>query len=223
MKAIDKNTLEYLKDLGNNNNRPWFQDNKERYEAALANVKSFLKDLLAEFKKHDQVDDMKLFRIYRDVRFSKDKTPYKTSFGIGFHREKPLLRGGYYLHIEPGATFVGGGFWQPNKDDLLRIREEIAFDDLPFRKILSDKKFIQTFKEIGGDELKSAPKGFDKEHPAIDLIRKKSMVATKTFTDKEVLSPDFGKNVVNTFIVLRPWFNYFSDVLTTNANGERII
>lgn len=223
MKIIEKSTLEFLKDLGNNNNRPWFLDNKDRYEAALANVKSFLKDLLEEFRKHDQIDNMKLFRIYRDVRFSKDKTPYKTSFGIGFHREKPLLRGGYYLHIEPGGTFVGGGFWQPNKDDLQRIREEIAFDDMPFRKILSDKKFIQTFNEIEGEELKSAPKGFDKDHRAIDLIRKKSMVATKSFSDKEVLGPDFGLKVVDTFMALRPWFNYFSDVLTTNANGERVV
>jgi uncharacterized protein (TIGR02453 family) len=222
MNALEKSTLNFLKELGKNNNRPWFTENKGTYEDVLTNVKAFLDDLLEEFKKHDQIDNMKLFRIYRDVRFSKDKTPYKTSFGVGFHREKPLLRGGYYLHIEPGGTFVGGGFWQPNKEDLQRIREEIAFDDQPLRKILSEKAFVDTFGTLEGDELKSAPRGFDKDHPAVDLLRKKGMVASKAFTDKEVLAPDFAKTVVKTFGVLRPWFDYFSDVLATNANGERI-
>jgi uncharacterized protein (TIGR02453 family) len=224
MSNIDKKTLYFLEDLSKNNNRPWFQENKPRYELAHSNMKEFLKGLLDEFQKVDHIEKMKLFRIYRDVRFSKDKTPYKNSFGVGFHREKPQLRGGYYLHIEPGGTFVGGGFWQPNKEDLQRIREEFAFDDQPFRKIISDPGFEKAFpKGIEGDALKTAPKGFDREHPAIDLIRRKSFVASKSFTDEEVLSKDFAEKVIDTFMVFRPWFDYFSDVLTTNANGEKIV
>ena len=165
-----------------------------------------------------------MFRIYRDVRFSKDKTPYKTHFGGSFHRTKPKLRGGYYLHIAPNnESFIATGFWEPNKDDLLRIRKEFEMDDIEIRKIISNKAFKNVWGELIGDELKSAPRNFDKEHKAIDLIRKKQHIFTKKYTDKEVLEKDFLKDVTNSFKVIRPYFDYMSDVLTTNLNGESII
>ena len=163
-----------------------------------------------------------MFRIYRDVRFSKDKSPYKTNFGVALGRTKPMLRGGYYLHIEPDGSFVGGGFWEPNAEDLNRIRKEFEMDDSEIRAIISDENFVKTFGKLEGEELKTAPKGFDKEHPAIDLIRKKQYLVSRKFTDKEVTDKNFKTEVVNTFLAMRPFFDYMSEVLGTNLNGESI-
>lgn len=216
-------SLKFLKDLAANNNRDWFNENKAHYEAAKTNVEALNQEITKGLSVNDVIEDNKLFRIYRDVRFSKNKDPYKTSFGTYFKRAGKLRRGGYYLHLEPGNTFVGGGFWDPNADDLKRIREEFAADDKPMRKILADKTFIKFFGKLQGDELKTAPKGFDKEHPAIDLIRRKQFLVSRKFSDQEVLSANFAKDVVATFEAMRPWFDYMSDVLTTNLNGERIL
>jgi len=165
-----------------------------------------------------------LFRIYRDVRFSKNKLPYKTHFGGSFSRKKPELRGGYYLHIQPNnESFIATGFWEPNKEDLLRIRREFEQDDDEIRAIITDKSFKSVWGEFVGDELKTAPRDFDKTHPAIDLIRKKQFIFTKKYTDKDVLSDDFLEDVNTSFKAIRPFFDYMSDVLTTNLNGESII
>jgi uncharacterized protein (TIGR02453 family) len=167
---------------------------------------------------------MKIFRVYRDVRFSKDKTPYKTHFGGSFHRKKPELRGGYYLHIAPNnESFIATGFWEPQKEDLLRIRKEFEMDADEMRKIMNNKKFKDTWGDIVGDEVKTAPKGFNKEDKNIDLIKKKQFIFTKKFTDKEILAPDFLNTVDDAFKTIRPYFDYMSDVLTTNLNGESLI
>ena len=128
------------------------------------------------------------------------------------------------MQIKPGETLLGGGFWQPEKEDLLRIRKEIELDATEFREILNDSTFKKCFGGIfEGDELKSAPRGFDKDHPDIDLLRKKGFIAVRKFTDKEVLSKDFLNDLDSSFRALRPFFNLFSDVLTTNLNGETLI
>ncbi len=221
---IEKQTFQFLKDLKENNNREWFTEHKPRFTEAQNNAKAVYKTIQDNLNKHDEIDKFKLFRIYRDVRFSKDKTPYKTHFGGSFHRNKPALRGGYYLHISPGDSFVAGGFWEPNKEDLLRIRKEFEVDASEIREILKEKNYVQHFGgKLEGDELKTAPKGFDKQHPDIDLIRKKGYIAIQRFTDKEVLAPDFLTKVDDSFKALRPFFNYMSDVLTTNLNGESIL
>ena len=221
---IEKSTFEFLNQLAENNNRDWFTENKKQFTAAQQNVKDFYTELQTNLNKHDDIDKLKVFRIYRDVRFSKDKTPYKTNFGGSFHRRKPELRGGYYLHISPGDSFVAGGFWQPAKEDLLRIRKELEMDADELRDILKTPDFVKHFKgRLEGDELKTAPKGFDKQHPDIDLIRKKDFVAIRKFTDKEVLSDNFINEVSASFKALRPYFDYMSDVLTTNLNGESLL
>ena len=216
-------TMQFLQELAENNNRPWFQDHKSDYTSALDNMKSFLVDVKAGMDQIDHLEHMKLMRIYRDVRFSKDKSPYKRNFGTGFKRATAALRGGYYLHIEPGASFAGGGFWGPDSKDLKRIRKEFEMDDAPIRKIINGKKFRDYFGTLQGEGVKTAPKGFDKDHPAIDLIRMKQFIVKRPFTDKEVLSSDFATKVVDTFGAMRPYFDYMSDVLTTNLNGESII
>ena len=165
-----------------------------------------------------------MFRIYRDVRFSKDKTPYKPHFAGSFSRLGKHLRGGYYLRIRPGESFLAGGFWEPNKEDLFRIRKEIEVDATEFREILEDKNFQHYFgNTFKGDELKTAPRGFDKEHPDVDLLRKKGFIAVRNFTDEEVLSSNFISEVDKSYKALRPFFNLFSEILTTNLNGESII
>ncbi|WP_294266151.1 DUF2461 domain-containing protein [uncultured Chryseobacterium sp.] len=215
-----KKAFEFLKQLEKNNTREWFAAHKAEYDAVAKENKSLFNRIHAGLQEHDQISGIHMYRIYRDVRFSKDQTPYKTHFGVGYSRLKPMLRGGYYIHLEPGNSFVGGGFWGPDAKDLLRIRKELEISTTEIDKITSDDTFINYFQEIKGDAVKTAPRGFDKNHPAIDLIRKKQYVVMRPFTDKEVLSGDFAKEVVLTFLAMRPFFDYMSEVLTTDLNGQ---
>jgi len=222
--TIPKSALDFFKNLEKNNNRDWFNEHKKEFKAIETEVKNIYTIIFENIKSHDDVDKLKMFRIYRDVRFSKDKTPYKTHFGGSFHRTKPKLRGGYYLHLAPNnQSFLATGFWEPNKDDLFRIRKEFEMDDQEMRKIISNKKFKSVWGSLLGDELKTAPRDFDKEHPAIDLIKKKQYIFTKKYTDKEVTSIDFLKEVDKSFKAIRPYFDYMSDVLTTDLNGESLL
>lgn len=224
---ISQNDLDFLIALEQNNDRDWFTANKSRYQASHDNIIAFADTLLSKLNQHDVIETLNgkksLFRIYRDVRFSKDKSPYKTNWAGGFTRATKSRRGGYYFHIAPNnGSFIAGGFWAPNKEDLQRIREEISIDDQELREIISESNFINTFGQLDGEQLKSAPKGFDKDHKAIDLLRYKQFIFSKNFSDQEVLSPDFATKVDETFKVMRPFFDYMSDVLTTDINGESL-
>ncbi|MBD0402854.1 DUF2461 domain-containing protein [Flammeovirga sp. EKP202] len=218
---ITEELFQYLKDLGENNNRDWFNENKPTYQKHLQTVKSLFQTVQDELSQTDQIEGHKIYRIYRDVRFSKDKSPYKKHFSGYFSRVKPMLRGGYYLHLEPGdKSIVGGGFYGPNSDDLKRIREELSYDATELRDIIEAPSFKEMFGEMYGEELKSAPRGFDKNDPAIDLIRKKQFIFFRTFKDEEVTAPDFSEKIMKGFIEIRPFFDYMSNVLTTDSNGE---
>ena len=221
---VPTEALEFFKKLEKNNDRDWFNEHKKEFKTIEAKVKDVYNGLFNAIKIHDDVDKVKMFRIYRDVRFSKNKAPYKTHFGGAFHRTKPKLRGGYYLHIQPNnESFIATGFWEPNKEDLFRMRKEFEMDDSEMRVILKDKAFKNTWGNLVGDELSTAPRGFDKEHKSIDLIRKKQYIFTKKYTDKEILEPDFIQKVNEAFKIIRPYFNYMSDVLTTDLNGVSTI
>ena len=138
--VLPQSIFPFLKKLEKNNNRDWFNDNKPEFKAIEGQVKIFYSAVSDNLKKHDDIDKLKIFRIYRDVRFSKNKLPYKTHFGGSFHRTKPKLRGGYYLHIQPNdESFIATGFWDPVKEDLLRIRKEFEMDDEEIRTILNNK------------------------------------------------------------------------------------
>lgn len=219
MNQVKKEHLTLLEAIAENNNKPWFTEHKPQIDAVFTEVKGFFKAVFDQMAAVDEVELFHVHRLYRDVRFSKDKTPYKTYFGLHIGRKKPLLRGGYYLNIEPGKSFVGGGFWEPNKEDLLRIRKEIALDDSELRQIIHDPTFVQLFGGLMGEELKTAPKGFDKEHPAIDLLRKKQFLVMRSFTDEELVQPNFINEVIQTFEGMKPFFDYMSEVLTTDVNG----
>ncbi|MBU2527076.1 MAG: DUF2461 domain-containing protein [Bacteroidetes bacterium] len=213
-------TFTFLTELKTNNNRPWFDTHKDAYEKANDATKTLFQEISDQLKQTDFIDYVKVYRIYRDVRFSKDKTPYKTHFGGVFHRVKPEYRGGYYLHIEPGNTFVAGGFWQPSPEDLLRIRKEFEADASGIKEIVGNPEFQSVFGGLVGQSLKTAPKGFDKNHPNIDFIRWKQFVVEHHFDDKQALSEDFSTKVVEVFQKLRPFFDYMSEILTTDLNGE---
>ena len=219
---LTKSTFEFLELLSKNNNRDWFTENKKRFETENNLAKAFFTEVFTDLEKIDSLEKMQVFRIYRDVRFSKNKLPYKNHFSVGFSRTKPMLRGGMYLHIENEASFVGGGFWEPNNEDLLRFRKELELDASDLRKIIADATFKKMFGTLEGEELKTAPKNFDKTHPDIDLIRKKQFLLTRKFTNKEVLLPNFKDEIIATFAAMRPFFNYMSDVLTTDLNGESL-
>ncbi|MGJ8549510.1 DUF2461 domain-containing protein [Winogradskyella wichelsiae] len=222
--SIPKEVFTFFKKLEKNNDRDWFNEHKPEFKAIEAKMKTSYNYLGELMNVHDQIEKIKIFRIYRDVRFSKNKLPYKTHFSGSYARKKPELRGGYYVHIQPNnESFIATGFWDPSKEDLLRIRKEFEMDDSEMRDILNDEAFKSTWGDFTGEELKTAPKGFNKEHPSIDLIRKKQFIFVKKYTDSEVLADDFITNVNKAFIDVKPFFNYMSDVLTTNLNGETIL
>ena len=222
MNSISKSTFTFLNKLAKNNNREWFADHKPTYQEEYESIKSFFESVRMEMEKFDVIEDMRVHRIYRDIRFSKDKTPYKSHFSGGFKRAGKFRRGGYYLHIEPKNTFVAGGFWAPKKEDLLRVRKEIELDAKPLINIINKAAFKKQFGEIQGEGLKTAPRGFAKDHPDVDLLRMKNYYFTHYFTNQEVHAPDFPKTVAKTFKALIPYFDYMTEVLTTDLNGEVI-
>jgi uncharacterized protein (TIGR02453 family) len=209
--------------LQKNNNRDWFDANKPEFKALEKDAKAVFETILEKMRVHDDIEKMKMFRIYRDVRFSKDKTPYKARFAGGFTRATARLRGGYYVNIAPDDNFIAAGFWGPNKEDLLRIRKEIEVDASVMRKLFEEENFKSHWGKLVGDTLKTVPRGFDKEHPAIDLLRYKQFIVVRKFTQKEVLATDFATKVDDSFKTLRPFFNYMSEVLTTDLNGVSLL
>jgi uncharacterized protein (TIGR02453 family) len=223
---IDKSGFDFLNALRNNNERDWFNANKPAFETEQQKVEAFADALLAELGKSDVIETpsgkKSLYRIYRDTRFSKDKTPYKTHWSGSFKRATKYRRGGYYFHIEQGNSFLAGGFWGPSKEDLKLIRDNIAFDAGPLRAILNSKSFISTFGELRGEQLKTMPKGFAADHEAIDLLRYKQFLLIKKFSDEEVLNEDFLSIAAETFVNMRPFFDYMTETLTTDSNGLEI-
>ena len=220
---IEKSTFQFLKNLLKNNNREWFLKNKDKYLIAQANAQQFFDALIKKMNEHDRIQTVSgkeaLYRIYNDVRFSKDKTPYNPRFAGNLRRQKPELRGGYYVWIKPDNCRIGCGFTYPNAEDLLRIRKDISINYTDWKKILNAKALKNTFGEMQGEKVKTAPKRFPKDHPAIKLLRYKQFWFERSFSNAEVLSPSFLKEVDTSFRKIRPFFNYMSEVLTTTTNG----
>jgi uncharacterized protein (TIGR02453 family) len=223
---ISQSNFDFLNALKQNNNREWFNNHKEEYLKQHDSLIAFADALLEKLNTHDVIETATgkkaLQRIYRDTRFSGDKTPYKTYWGGGFTRATAQRRGGYYFHIESGNTFIAGGFWSPGAPDMKRIREDINYDDAPLRAIISDKAFTNTFGTLQGEQLKTSPKGYDADNKAIDLLRYKQFLLIRRFTDAEVLSNSFIDEANKTFTNMRPFFDYMSEVLTTNSNGQEL-
>jgi len=225
--VINKASIQFLQALSKNNNRDWFSAHKDRYTEARDNMIAFADNLLFEMNRHDNIETLSgkdsLFRIYRDVRFGNDKTPYNRHWSGSFKRATRKLRGGYYFHIGPGNSFVAGGFWGPVPADIKRIREDIDANHTDWKKLLAKKTLVQTFDGLKGEQLSTAPRGYAKDHPAIDLLRYKQFLLQHHFTDEEVLTPGFLLRANDAFKKMRPFLDYMSEVLTTDANGVSLI
>ena len=213
----------FFKQLAKNNNREWFEQHKPEFKAFETEVKQFGEALKDKLNQHDSIDRFKVFRIYRDVRFSKDKTPYKTHFGLTWHRTKPEFRGGYYLHLKPDDIFLACGFWDPAPADLKRIRQEIDLDGDEYRNLINAPAFKNTWGALQGNAVKTAPKGYAKDHPDIDLLRFKQHIFMIRYTEVEVAAADFMDRLDAALQAVRPFVDYMSAVLTTNADGEPLV
>ena len=213
----------FLRLLANNNNREWFNEHKNQYEKVKQDATLFFHKVHDEMAKRDAIEPLKIYRIYRDVRFSNDKTPYKTHFSMFIGRQKPAYRGGYYLQIQPDNNFVGGGFWGPSKEDLFRIRQEISLESDTFSQIIENSLFKTYFHNLEGESLKNVPKDFDKDDGMIEFLKKKQFLMRRRFTDEEVMSDNFIHEVIQTFEAMRPFMNFMTNALTTDLNGESLI
>ncbi len=216
-------TYDFLNQLKDNNNREWFNAHKSTFQESQSEIKAFVKNLEDTMLGHDTLETTKtkIYRIYKDVRFSKDKTPYKTSWNISFKRLGAERRGGYYLQIKPGHCYIAGGFFNPNPQDLLHIRKQISQDADFLREAIA-----ATSKALGnmeGEQVKSAPKGFSKEDPNIDLLRYKQFLFKKSFTDQEVQSDEGPQLISEGFKGYRPFFDAMTEFLTTDLNGLSLI
>jgi len=213
---ITKTTFSFLNDLNENNNRDWFKANKDRYESVHGEFIEFITHLIAAMNQFDpgiaalNPKDT-IFRIYRDVRFSKDKSPYKTHMGAHLVMGgKKSGNAGYYIHLEPGACFAGGGVWQPMPDKLKILRTEIYENLDEFKAILGDTGFKKTFSEMHGDKLINPPKGFPKDHPDIDLLKFKSYTVGKNITDGLVQGKQSIKEVAQIFETMAPFIKFIN-------------
>jgi uncharacterized protein (TIGR02453 family) len=217
---ISSPTLAFLKALKKNNNKAWFDEHRENYNAAKYNFEEFVVLLLQKMIEFDE--DMKelipkncTFRINRDVRFSKNKTPYKINLSASFNRGgKKSMYGGYYFHLQPGNNnFVGGGLWRPEPADLKKLRQEIDYCFPEFKKIIGAPAFKKHYGGLEKDEnqmLVNIPKGYDKENPAADYLRMKSFIATKNLSDDDVLSPKLVNEVIQSFKALMPLVKFIN-------------
>ena len=224
MATIPKSSFVFLNKLKKNNHRDWMQENKKEYLANEKLLKQFYASIESNLNVSDEISKLKVFRINRDVRFSKNKTPYNVHRSASFSRAGAHRRGSYYLRLEPGKSAMAGGFFSPESPDLLRIRREFEMDSSEIREILSNKDFNKAFGGFNQEyKVKTAPRDFNKEDPNIDLIKLKSYYVSHSFTDAEVFSKDFEENLMHHFMLLRPYFDYMSDVLTTDLNGESLL
>lgn len=216
---LQPNTLTFIKKLQKNNNKPWFEENRPLFTEAKEDFEKLVKDIINTFGKVDTdiapllAKDC-IFRQYRDIRFSKDKTPYKPHMGASFERGgKKAGFAGYYLHIEPGnKSMAGGGIWMPESEQLKKIRQEIDYSWDEFQGIINEKDFKKIYGDLEQDEFKLSrePKGYEKDNPAIEYLKLKSLVATQTLTDEDLLSKDLLQKIVSAFTALMPLVKFIN-------------
>ncbi len=214
---LRKSTFNFLKEVKKNNNRDWFSSHKDLYEQAKSDAVQFLDQILKKSVRFEPLlkgvnAEKCIMRIYRDVRFSKNKDPYKTNFGLPFPGKiAGMEKTGYYLHIEPGASFVGGGYWMPTPEDLKKIRQEIDYNPKEIHKILENKEFRQLFGQLSEeDKLKNAPKEYPKDHPDIELLKLKQFVAFTPLSDKELMNESGVDTVLHAVKTLKPMIDFLA-------------
>ena len=217
---IDSSTIQFLTSLKKNNSKEWFDENRQQYTAAKDNYLHFVGGILGRMKKIDtSLADLEpkqcVFRINRDVRFSKNKAPYKTNMGASFSKGgKKVQCAGYYFHLEPGASFIGGGFWMPMAPELNKIRQEIDYGFEAFDKIINKKKFKNSFGSLSESEkLTRPPKGYEAENPAIEILKLKSFIVMTEVKDTELASKELANKVVAHFETMMPLVDFLNKAI----------
>lgn len=213
--SIPTSTFDYLNLLKKNNTREWFHANKKTYDGVKANFESTIKELIVSIGAFEDMTGVEVkncnYRIARDVRFSKDKAPYKTwlsaSFSAGGRKSGRM---DYYLHIQDNESFLGGGMYSPTPEQLAKLRQEIDYNAQELKSIIYQHEFVKVFGEPEGESVKSAPKGYSKDHPEIELLRKKQLFFWHKFTNEEVNSDNFVQNVTDTCFVLKPFLDFLN-------------
>jgi uncharacterized protein (TIGR02453 family) len=215
-------TLKFLKDLKKNNNKPWFEAHRKEYEAGKSDFAAFIQTVIDKHSKNDTtiksiVAKDCMFRINRDVRFSKDKSPYKTNMGAYINRGgKKSVFAGYYFHCEPGQSFVGGGLWMPMPPELSKVRQEIDYNLDTFKKIVTSKKFKAVYKDLSHESeyvLSRVPKGYEPTNPAAEYLKMKSFVSMTSLNDLDLTSKDLVKKTTTAFEALQPLLDFINESL----------
>lgn len=212
-------TLQFLKELALNNNREWFQVNRKKYEDAKADIEKLVGELIQEISLFQDLGNLQvkdcLFRINRDIRFSKNKDPYKNNMGAGIGPGgKSAGKIDYYLHIQPdGQSFLGGGMWSPLPEQLAKYRQEIDYNAQELKTIISNGTFREYFPEMHGEVLKTTPKGYAKDHPELELLKRKELFFVHRFTDKDVTSKQFTNEIIKGVKLLKPYCDYMNYIL----------
>jgi uncharacterized protein (TIGR02453 family) len=216
---IHPSTFDFLRDLDAHNHKEWFDEHRDRYQAARKDVIAFIDQLIEEIAAFDPAvrgleAKQCLFRINRDVRFSKNKDPYKTNFGASISRGgRSSVFAGYYLHLQPGDVFAGGGLHMPPSTLLKTIRGHIDLNAPDLRAVVETPAFRETYGELRGDSLKTAPKGYEKDHPAIDLLRLKSYTGIRQYPDEALFQDGFVRKVADDFAVLKPMLDFLNEAI----------
>ncbi|MEO7802202.1 MAG: DUF2461 domain-containing protein [Ginsengibacter sp.] len=217
---LQVSSIDFLKALSKNNNKPWFDAHRKDYDSAKADFENFVGLLLKKSASFDKdLSELEIkqctFRINRDIRFSKDKTPYKNNMGASLNRGgKKSVFAGYYFHLEPGGkSFAGGGLWMPEAETLKKIRQEVDYNLDEFKTIIENKAFKKAYQALENTKetsLSSAPRGYEKDNPAFEWLKLKSFIATKPLPDKDIVAKDLEQNVIETFKALKPLLDFLN-------------
>ncbi|MBX7202768.1 MAG: DUF2461 domain-containing protein [Bacteroidia bacterium] len=222
MKAV----LQFLRQLEHNNDRTWFKAHDEAYQKAKASMLGLTEQLLEKsIVIAPELDGLKakdcLFRIFRDVRFSHNKAPYKTNMGAYFAKGgKKSVYAGYYIHIQPSASFIAGGLWMPEATELHLVRQQIYFQPDEFKRIVLNKNFKTVFPTIEGERLKNMPKGFESGHPAEEWLKLKSFIVSQSFSDVQVSHSDFLNEAMQAIQLMRPWVNFLNQAIDMQESAQ---
>jgi uncharacterized protein (TIGR02453 family) len=221
---IQATTLKFLRDLQKNNNKNWFDTNRSSYEDAKKDFREFIQEVIDKHGKKDPGIKSLLakdcmFRINRDIRFSKDKSPYKNNFGASINKggKQSVSTAGYYFHLQPGRSFTGGGIWMPQAEDLKKVRQEIDYNFADFKKIISSRKFKSVYGDLSHDaefKLTRIPKGYDVSNPAAEYLKLKSFISMIEIKDADITSKDLVKKTLTAFDALQPLIVFINQALS---------
>jgi uncharacterized protein (TIGR02453 family) len=217
MATISKESFRFLNQIKQNNNKPWFEKNRPEYERARAEFLLFMTKLLAGIRKIESIPEKEpakyIQRIYRDIRFSKDKTPYKSFFSSIIERGPENRKCPLYLHIQPGRSMIGGGVWDPSPETLKMIRQEIDYNGVVLQKIIHSNVFLKQFGKISGSKLSRLPKGYEADNPNIELLKYKQFIFERSFDDELVLSKQFIPEILKSYKAAMPFFGFFDQAM----------